>query len=105
MILKDRMKRSSPVWRRIVRRAFGAENKGLVKMAGIDGGSAGDHTVTDIRKDDHLVSVIEVTTTTAALVDRTSEFSITADGVINNTGGTDTSGDGLLVLWEAFDEE
>lgn len=105
MILKDRMKRSSPIWRRIVRRAFGAENKGFVKMAAIDGGAAGNLTVADIKKEDHLVAVIEVTTTTAALVDRTSEFSIAADAVINNTGGTDTSADALLVLWEAFDDE
>jgi hypothetical protein len=105
MILKDRMRRASPVWRRIVNRAFGVENKGLVKMASIAGGVAGNHTVADIKKGDHLVAVIEVTTTTAALVDRTSEFSIAADAVINNTGGTDTSADALLVLWEAFDDE
>ena len=106
MILKDRMRRAGPIWRRIIRRAFGAEtNKGLVGFAGITGGVAGNHTVAKIKLNDHLVSVIEVTTGTAALVDRTAEFSITADGVINNTGGTDTSGDGLLVFWEAFDDE
>ncbi len=106
MILKDRMRRGSPIWRRIIRRASAAAtDKGLVGFAGITGGSAGNHTVAKIKLNDHLVSVIEVTTSTAALVDRTSEFSITADGVINNTGGTDTSSDGLLVFWEAFDDE
>ncbi len=106
MILKDRMLKASPIWRRIIRRAFGAKtNKGLVGFAGITGGSAGNHTVAKIKLNDHLVSVIEVTTSTAALVDRTAEFSITADGVINNTGGTDTSSDGLLIFWEAFDDE
>jgi len=105
MILKDRMKRAGPIWRRIIRRAFGAENKGIIGQQAIAGGTAGNHTVSRIRKEDHLVSVIEVTVTTAALVDRTAEFSITADATINNTGGTDTTGDSLLVTWEDFDDE
>jgi len=106
MILKDRMRRGSPIWRRIIRRSEDALiNKGIVGFQGITGGSAGNHTVSRIKLNDHLVSVIEVTTATAALVDRTAEFSITADGVINNAGGTDTSGDGLLIFWEAFDDE
>ena len=104
MILKDRMLKAGPIWRRIIRRAFGVVNKGIIGFTGIDGGSAGDHTVAAIKLNDHLVSVIEITTSTAALIDRTSEFSITADGKINNTGGTDTSGDGLLVFWETFDD-
>lgn len=106
MILKDRMRRSSPIWRRIVRRAEDPDtNKGIVGFQAITGGSAGDHTVSRIKTNDHLVAVTEITTTTAAVVDRTSEFTITADGVINNTGGTDTSSDALLVIWEAFDDE
>jgi len=106
MILKDRMRRAGPIWRRIVRRSEDPLiNKGIIGFQGIDGGAAGNHTVSRIKFNDHLVSVIEVTTGTAALVDRTAEFSITADGVIDNTGGTDTSGDGLLIFWEAFDDE
>ena len=106
MILRDRMLRSSPIWRRIIKRAEDPlVNKGIVGFQAITGGSAGNHTVSRIRESDHLVAVTEVTTTTAALVDRTAEFSITANGVINNSGGTDTSGDGLLVIWEAFDDE
>ena len=105
MILKDRMVKAGPIWRRLVRRAFGVENKGLIGFAGITGGVAGNHTVAAIKKNDHLVAVIEITTVTAALVDHSSEFSIASDGVINNTGGTDTSADGLLVIWEAFDDE
>jgi hypothetical protein len=100
------MLRASPIFRRIIRRAEDPEtNKGLIGQQAISGGSAGNHTVSRIKENDHLVSVIEVTTTTAALVDRTAEFSITADATINNTGGTDTSGDALLVTWEAFDDE
>ena len=46
-----------------------------------------------------------VTTTSAALVDYTTEFSIVADGVINNAGGTSTNTHDLIVVWEAFDDE
>lgn len=31
--------------------------------------------------------------------DITSEFTITADNTINNAGGTDTTGNKLLVFW------
>lgn len=106
MILKDRMRRAGPIWRRIVKRSEDALiNKGIIGQQAIAGGSAGNHTVSRIKLNDHLVSVIEVTVTTAALVDRTAEFSITADATINNTGGTDTTSDSLLVTWEAFDDE
>jgi hypothetical protein len=71
----------------------------------VAGAAAGNVTVSKIRKNDHLVSVIMVTVTTAALADRTSEFTITANGVINNTGGTTSASSFLLVTWEAFDEE
>lgn len=107
MILKDRMKRSGPIWRRLVQRAFGSDNKGFVKAAAIDGGAAGDHTVTGILTGDHLVSVIATQNhaTTLPAGDLTSEFSITSDGTINNTGGTATADMLLLVVWEAFDGE
>ncbi len=106
MILKDRMKRAGPIWRRIIKRSEDPIiNKGIIGQQAIAGGAAGDHTVSRIKLNDHLVSVIEVTVTTAALVDHTAEFSITADATINNTGGTDTSSDSLLVTWEAFDDE
>ena len=101
MILKDRMKRHDPIWRRLVKRAFGSENKGFVKAIGAAGGAAGDISVTGILQGDHLVCVYNVTDT----ADLTSEFSITADGTVNNTGGTATTGDSLLVIWEAFDGE
>jgi hypothetical protein len=106
MILKDRMRRSSPIWRRIIKRSEDAQvNKGIIGFQAITGGTAGNHTVSRIKKNDHLVAVTEITTSSAAVVDRTAEFTIASDGVINNTGGTDTSSDGLLVIWEAFDDE
>lgn len=100
MILKDRMKRASPVWRRIIRRAFGVEDKGIVGAEVVTGGVAGDIAVTGIKAEDHLVLVWSVSNG-----DLTSEFSITADAVINNTGGTSTATTEVLVIWEAFDDE
>lgn len=79
---------------------------GVFKMTVIDGGSAGDHTVTGIATGDTLVSVLELALTegtpntrTWVASDLTSEFSISAD-TINNTGGTDTTGAILLVAYE-----
>ena len=106
MKLKDRMLKASPVWRRIVSRAFNVQtNKGLVMSQAVAGAAAGNVNVSKIKKGDHLVSVIMVTATTAALTDLTSQFSIAADGVINNTGGTSSASNGLIVTWEAFDDE
>jgi hypothetical protein len=65
----------------------------------IAGGSAGDHTVTGIALADTLVSVFEQDGTSGLLTDRTSEFTISAADTINNTGGTDTTGDKLLITY------
>ena len=64
----------------------------------IGGGAAGNHTVTGIAPADQILSVLHFTAG-AALADLTSEFSISAADTINNTGGTDTTGDQLLVIW------
>jgi hypothetical protein len=64
------------------------------------GGVAGDLTLTGVRTTDQIARVeavefaAEVPDTVHAL---TSEFTITADDTINNTGGTDTSDMLLLV--------
>lgn len=70
----------------------------LVKVALIAGGSAGNHTVTGIATADTLISVIH--NTAGALVDLTSEFTISAANTINNAAGTDTSSDQLLVIYQ-----
>lgn len=64
----------------------------------ISGGAAGDHTVTGIASGDEILAVLHYTTG-AALADLTSEFSVSAANTINNTGGTDTTSDQLLVIW------
>lgn len=70
---------------------------GFVKVVLIDGGTAGDHTVTGIETGDELVSVIH--NTAGTLADLTSEFSISAADTINNDAGTDTSSDQLLITY------
>src|SRR5678810_989243 len=62
----------------------------------VAGAAAGNITVTGIVLDDRLVLVQDLTTG----ADITSEFSVTADDTINNTGGTSTAGHATLVVWE-----
>jgi len=77
----------------------GAEiDPGAWKTTLIDGGTAGDHTVTGIATDDHIKEVLHYTSG-ALTADLTSQFSISAADTINNDGGTDTSGDKLLVRY------
>ena len=82
---------------------------GAVKTTVIDGGAAGDHTVTGIAVGDALRSVLKLdftlvegtpNTRTWDAEDLTAEFEITAANTINNAGGTDTTGSGLLVVYE-----
>lgn len=75
-----------------------------IKTAVIAGGSAGALTVTGLGASDRLVSVTrmnrDATAANVTLDSLTSEFSITAANTIDNTGGTATTGDALLVVWE-----
>lgn len=106
MILKDRMLRGNPIWKRIVDRAFSpSKNKGFIMAQAVSGGAAGNLTVSKIKKNDHLVAVIAMRGTVDGAGDLTSQFRIVSDGVINNTGGTATTSMMVLVIWEAFDEE
>jgi len=73
-----------------------------LKMTVIAGGAAGNHTVTGIATEDHLVSVIHLDLGANGETDLTSEFTISAANTINNTGGTDTSNDTLLVMYFDF---
>ncbi len=86
--------------------------KPLVKFAIATGAAAGQIAVSGILRGDELVSVLAQNTTSYLLSDVTSEFvantitttyngqgTIAADGYIDNTGGTTTSGSNLLVVW------
>lgn len=66
-----------------------------IRQTVASGGAAGDITVTGIKPEDVLKSVVNLTDGT----DLTDEFTITDDDTINNGGGTATTGDTLLVLY------
>lgn len=68
----------------------------------VAGGSAGNHVVTGIKLADTIISVVgfilvEGAPNTFTALNLTSEFSISADDQINNTGGT-TSAAGILFV-------
>lgn len=71
-----------------------------LNSAVIAGGAAGNLTVTGITVYDKLKVVNNVAAAGANLA---SEFTITAADTINNTGGTNTTGMTLLVLWYPAD--
>lgn len=76
---------------------------GIPKHALVAGGAAGDITVAAIKVGDRLDEVIHYIFTAGTditnITDLTAEFSITADGKINNTGGTASTNNKLLVRW------
>lgn len=73
---------------------------GVFKVTLVNGGSAGNHTVTGITANDEIVFVGHLSTAAAiaTLADLTAEFTAGA-GVINNDSGTDTTNDQLMVIW------
>ena len=73
---------------------------GFSKVTLVNGGAAGDHTVTGIVAGDEIVFVAHISTaaSVATIADLTSEFTAGA-GVINNAAGTDTTNDQLMVFW------
>lgn len=82
---------------------------GAVKTTVINGGAAGNHTVSGIAIGDALRAVLKLdftltegapNTRTWAASDLTGEFSITGANTINNAGGTDTTGAVLVVVYE-----
>lgn len=74
-----------------------------VKSAVIAGGAAGALTVTGIATADTLIGVIrldrDATAANINISSLTSEFTITGADTIDNTAGTNTTGDSLLVLY------
>ncbi|MBA2704130.1 MAG: hypothetical protein H0U60_09790 [Blastocatellia bacterium] len=68
-----------------------------VKSRTVAGAAAGNLTVTGIKKGDKVVTVVAVSAPGAGIA---SEFTVTADNTINNTGGTSTAGvTAVLVQW------
>lgn len=77
----------------------------LLKVTLVDGGAAGAFTVTGIATADRLafVGLFETKASIATLSDLTAEFTITGANTIDNTGGTATTNDQLMVVWEDAD--
>ena len=70
----------------------------------VAGGAAGNFTVAGIAVTDLLVLILYYAGAGVAVtdvLDLTSEFTITGANTINNSGGTDTTGGKLVVLWSA----
>ena len=87
-----------------------------LRMAVVNGGAAGNLTVTGISTDDIIERIFAAAFTinaatpadnspidlTASAGDLTSQFSVTAADTINNTGGTTTANNIVFVLyWDA----
>jgi hypothetical protein len=73
----------------------------------VNGGVAGNFTITGIRTQDLLLSVLAFSfpASVGAVIgvngDLTAEFTITAANTINNTGGTSSANGMLLVIYLA----
>ncbi len=79
-----------------------------IKMTALAEGAAGNFTVTGIKTEDTLLAVVgcklalsEGTPNTVAITaaNLTSEFTITADNTINNSGGTSLADTAAFCLW------
>lgn len=75
---------------------------GGVRATIIGGGAAGAHVVTGIAVGDNLVAVLQIDATDVSetYADLTAEFTISDTDEIDNAGGTDTTGCGLVVVYE-----
>jgi len=75
---------------------------GQMQLDLITGGAAGNHTLTGVTTADALIAVmyfVGAGTDVTDISDIGGEFSITSANTINNTGGTNTTGGKMLVLW------
>lgn len=71
----------------------------------IAGAAAGNVAATGIKTTDTLVSVLRMIaagTTMTGITDLTSQFTIPSADTINNTSGTNTTGDKLLVIYTRY---
>jgi hypothetical protein len=68
----------------------------------VAGAAAGNLTVTGIQLGDELISVQRIDAAGANLV---GEFTVSADDTINNTGGTSTNAQTVLVIWYKNDHQ
>lgn len=95
MSFKTRLKKAYSVFSSMLSRSTP-----FVRQVIVTGAAAGDVTVAAIKKEDELVSVLNL----SDLTDVTSEFKVLVDGKINNTGGTTTATKKVMVTWLAWTE-
>lgn len=69
-----------------------------IERAVITGGAAGTHTVNGVGASDTVVSVVRITSAGVHSV-ITGEFSVDSADTLDNTAGTDTTGDTLRIEW------
>lgn len=76
------------------------------RLTWLAGAAAGNITLTGIRLNEDFLSQVMVfgltegvPNTFSGIADLTSEFNITANDTINNTGGTSTAAKLVLVIW------
>lgn len=72
---------------------------GFLKQSVLTGSTAGMFQLIGINPGDSLVYVHEQNGTSGIITDRTPEFTIKSKDYISNSGGTNTTGDKLLVLY------
>ncbi len=75
---------------------------GGVRLSLLTGAVAGSHAMSDVTASDELVGVLYFPGAGVAVVnvlDLSAEFAISGAGTIDNTGGTNTTGGKLAVLW------
>lgn len=70
-----------------------------IKTRTVAGAVAGNLTVTGIKKGDRIIAVQPVNVAGANIG---SEFTATADDTINNTGGTSSATQVVLVIWQSL---
>ena len=72
----------------------------LVSVTVVPGGAAGAHRVDgNITTGDVLLSVRRVSDTMSVNADLTAQFTIAGEGLLDNAGGTVTTGDWLVITY------
>ena len=107
MNFKERLQTAFPVWRQLLKRSTPFVRNQLVA-----GGVAGKIAVSNIKKNDQLISVFSQDDSSGVLTQETDEFLVNTnsgqiirvDGYVDNTGGTSTAAHHLLVTWLAWGE-
>ena len=96
---KDRIKKAFPVFKDML-----SKSEPIVVQTVINGGTAGSHTVADIKEHDELVGVVYVASAAGSMADLKSEF-IVGNGKITNTGGTNTTSGFLIITYLNWDAD